>query len=34
MIPEVHVIVDYVVEVRWVCSRCGAVKGAIIGGGF
>jgi len=27
MIPEVHVIVDYVVEVRWTCNKCGAVRG-------
>jgi hypothetical protein len=31
MIPEVHEIVDGVFEVRWVCSRCGSIKGAIIG---
>ncbi|MCR6692669.1 MAG: hypothetical protein MRT15_09770 [archaeon YNP-LCB-003-016] len=31
MIPEVREIVDGVFEVRWVCSRCGSIKGAIIG---
>jgi hypothetical protein len=34
MNPEVREIVDGVFEVRWVCSKCGAWKGAIIGGGF
>jgi len=31
MIPEVHEIVDHVVEVRWTCNKCGAVRGAWIG---
>jgi len=34
MNPEVRVIVDYIVEVRWTCIRCGAVRGAIVGAGL
>jgi len=34
MTPQIREIANGIIEVRWVCSKCGSIKGAIIGGGF